>query len=530
MEPFFLFVFILQSNGVSIKNLREKFQNDESLMFRTKPAIPVKPQNIPSPTKVSNPLIASINSAMKSPTHLAPRVVFKEDKKSPTETSPKKMQPQNLDKNQKKEGYLIKDALKDRITLVQSKIPILDDTSRTEPNKTLESLVESATPITMNENEQTKSSDWTSSATSMLNHYDPSTSVLSVKPQTNLPAAPTAPVSSVQVKPSIPFTDHMVNPPVSYKARVPPVQMDPSMPFIPSTEDQPTSSRPIPAVRVGPNISTPAMVPRTGTVSEVQTVPEPDITLQFGQLSKPEVSDVPTTVPKANNYYHWLPDEPAPSSDVLDFFDDIPPPIIPEDFTDSVSPGFRSLAPSYTPSPTRTTYSNKPLEHSVTPDHSLLPNVNTVFTYSPLPTPSATDMTPENKFTEYPKTIELTERFPAPPSPALSALARAEEMNPVKPRDNRLLNLLEKAKKKAEGTPESMSSIDTGLPFAFRPQKASAEPSIHLEAPEIPESFVAPPGLPSVDYTDKEDYNALPALINGQDHSKYQCFVLFYSR
>lgn len=506
-----------QGEEISVKTLREKFQNDESSNTRIKPAIPEKPKTIPpiSPTaKISNPLIASINSAVEN--RMAPRVVFKDDKKTRPLSQPEpamiKAKPILLDKNQKKEADLIKQALKDKKILPTSPVsPVFEQKPKSESiqkSPGLETPVKVPTPFrnaTLNkphkdEIENTDLSEWDVPATPLRNHSDSS-----------------------------------ISPHAMTEATV-------KKPLVPAVRANPTISPPI--------ISRPAFSP---SKPPALTVPQP--VYQNGPQMENTRSEIPSRhnsnviSPTADIFEDGLPEDAMSIPESLAM--DIPPPIIPEDFSDG--PSDLDISSSVTPEPQfpRASYSATPVFQSPALHYtdSTHPYSDSVFTFSPLPERSSPSMNfdslRENRLTESPKMNNYTEKLlevPMSSSPmaasVVSALARAEEMAPVKHSscDQRLLNLLEKAKRKSTvgsqlSTPEILPVLENYLPSNFPlesspPETVHAEPVSHVEAPNVPEPLNLL-DIPPANYMGKAEkaateYNSQPheTSLNNQDHSK----------
>lgn len=509
-----------QGEEISVKTLREKFQNDESSNTRIKPAIPEKPKNIPpiSPTaKISNPLIASINSAVEN--RMAPRVVFKDDKKTRPLSQPEpamiKAKPILLDKNQKKEADLIKQALKDKKILPTSPVsPVFEQKPKSESiqkSPGLETPVKVPTPFrnaTLNkphkdEIENTDLSEWDVPATLFRNPSDSS------------------------------ISPHAMTEATVKKPLVPPVRANPTI-------SPPVISRPAFSPSKPPALTVPQPVYQNGPQME-NTRSEIPIRYNSNVIS-----------PTADIFEDGLPEDAMSipeSPDIIAM--DIPPPIIPEDFSDG--PSDLDISSSVTPEPRfpRASYSATPVFQSPALHHtdSTHPYSDSVFTFSPLPESSSPSMNfdsfRENRLTESPKMIDYTEKpleVPMSSSPmaasVVSALARAEEMAPVKHSscDQRLLNLLEKAKRKSTAgsqlsTPEILPVLENYLPSNFPlesspPETVHAEPVSHVEAPNVPEPLnlldIPPAGYMGKAEKAATEYNTQPhetSLVN-QDHSK----------
>lgn len=518
---------------MKVKTLRERFHNDETSKIRIKPAIPDKPKTIPpiSPTaKISNPLIASINSAVEN--RMAPRVVFKDDKKnhqfSQPQTSTVKAKPVLLNKNQQKEADLIKQALKDKKILRMSPVTsVLEQTPKPESiqqSPVLETPVKLSTSLKKpifnktdyDATEKTHTSEWGVPATPVLGHSDSSIST---------PAK----------------AEVTVNKPVVSKALVPPVRTNP-------TFSAPVISPPAVSVSKPPALTVPEPVSQNGP-QMVNPRPEIPIRLNSNVIS-----------PTADLFPHGLPEEATSSPEINDILDmDIPPPIIPEDFFDGGTPVL-NMSANVTPE-----HSFPEASLSITPvsSSSALPRTashipaikppdsDSAFIFSPLPAvlaPSTNvESMAEKRVTEFHKATDHTEKpleVPLSSSPktplVVSALARAEEMAPVKHTscDKRLFTLLEKAKQKSTkgdqlSTPEILPLVETDLPSnapleSALPETAHAEPFSHMDAPNAPEMFGNILDIPPVDYEGKaegaalREYNTQPyeTALNDQEPSK----------
>lgn len=508
-----------QGEEIKVKALRERFQNDESSKIRTKPALPDKPKSIPpvSPTsKINNPLIASINSAMEN--RFAPRVVFKDDKKnrqfSPPESSLVKAKPILLDKNQKREGDLFKQALKDKkIQPMSHGTPVLEQTPKPKSipkSPVMETPVKIASPLkkslfskTDKDEEKTHPSEWDVPANLFPTHSDSSIST------------PT-------------MAEATVNKPEVTKVLVPPDRANPtvSAPLIPpavSVSKPPVRIVPEPVFQNGPQLEN----------------PRPEIPIRLNTNVKSPTADISV---------HGLPEEATSIPEIPDLLDiHIPPPIIPDDFSDSgnseldmsanVTPEHSFLGASLSVTPitsspalSRTT---SPISATETPDSPA------AFTFSPLPTclspPTNFESVVEDRTGVSHKVIEHTEKpldDPLSSSPktfsAVSALARAEEMTPVKHNScDRLLNLLEKAKRKSimvsqSSTHEILPVVETDLPSnapleSSPPETAHDEPFSHVDSPNSPETLMTVPNSPPINYVGTQIYET---TLNDLDHSE----------
>ncbi|XP_060722650.1 transcription initiation factor TFIID subunit 3 isoform X2 [Tachysurus vachellii] len=519
---------------MKVKTLRERFQNDDFSRSRTKPAIPEKPKTIPpiSPTsKISNPLIASINSAVEN--RMAPRVVFKDDKKtrplSQPETSEVKPKPILLDKNQKKEADLIKQAMKDKKILPTSPVsPVLEQKPKHESipkSPGLETPVKVPTPfknaiVNKRDNDEEGMihfSEWDVPATPVLDHSD----------------------SSISTHAKAEATDKKS---VVPKALVPPVRANPTI--TPQVISPRVISPPAFSPSKSPALKVPHPVHQNGPQMEI---PRPEVPLRHNSQAISPTADIFT-----NN----LPEAATTIPESSDIFDmNIPPPIFPEDFSDG--PSDVDISPYATSEPLFpwASLSATPVLQSPPQYHtdSSFSYSEPVFTFSPLPASISPSMNfesiAENRVTESPKLNDHTEKpleVPLLNSPSVtsvvSALARAEEMSPVKHNscDQRLLKLLEKAKRGERGktivgtqlsTPEILPVLEEDLPsnsplVSSPPETAHAEPVLHVDASNAPEPFVNLLDIPPVDYEGKAEkaanaeYNIEPhgTSLNNQDH------------
>ncbi|KAG9282693.1 calphotin-like, partial [Astyanax mexicanus] len=568
-----------EDKGVDFQSLKARFQNDETLKIRVKPAIPEKPKALTSPTfptspttKISNPLVTSI---MENRMSFTPRVVFKDDKKSPgkrpvsmPEPLPLNMNPELVDKKQKKEGDLIKQALKDKnlplVLPVNPVIPVIEETPKPDPISASSAV---ASPSKVSTPKKKIFFNFSKSPKAEKEKRDIAESTVPVNPALDhLAPSSSTPVNSTPI----------VNKPVSYKALVPPSQ----------AEVVPASSSPIIPVIPAPVISNPA-IPEP-EVPEVRTVPEMDIVSQV--CSEPDIlkpkSPIPVAVPDVSlpeNMTTEMPDS-TEMPDILDM--DIPPPIIPEDIPDAdiysldipvpVTPDLfitalstSSTPPSSSPNLSRTASPAPVRSASVTPEPAnlvlptLTPNPDAASSprTSPILSSAATDVKPvtENGTAESHEGMDQTEKTPellsstsSTPISALSVLARAEEMAPVKHTicDQRVLNLLEKAKRKhnvshqtpTPTTPESpgmvlpdttspaLAPVESSTPKNLHPEATQAEPAPAVEAAQVRQSLVVDlPDIPPVDYEDQSGDRASvrsntpsseTALTNGLDHNR----------
>lgn len=428
---------------------------------------------------------------------LAPRVVFKDDKKSrpssESESSLLKAKPILVDKNQKKEADLIKQAMKDK--KIQPMSHVTPDVAQAPKSEPIQKTTVTETPVKVSS--PLKNSIFSKTDKDEEEKTHPSQLDALVTPlRTHLHSSISTPTKA----------DITVNKPEVPKALV-----------IPNpTILAPVISPPAVALSKPPALSDSEPVSQNGPQLKN---PEPEFPIRLH-------SDVIS--PAASLFAHGLPEEAtsiAENPDILDMH--IPPPIIPEDFSDggnSLSDSSANATPdnsflraslSVTPISSSPALSRTPSPNSATET----PDSPAAFTFSPLPTcltpPTNFESEAEYSMAESHDTIdhiEMPSDVPLSSSPktisAVSALARAEEMTPVKHNSyDRLLNLLEKAKRKS--TTGSQSSTSEFLPIVDSPlefspaETAHAEPSLHIDTPSAPETFANVPDIPPVDYDGK---------------------------
>ncbi|XP_051510903.1 proteoglycan 4-like [Myxocyprinus asiaticus] len=543
-----------QEDSIDFKTLKARFQGENGLKIQTKPAIPEKPKTIPpQSTKISNPLISSIHAAVQKGALHAPHVVFKDDKNLNSQLSPpwgskaKAKQPINnfelLYKNQKKEGDIVKQALKDRnLPLVLPVLPINVGTPEPEPSPhtpVFVSPAKASTPKKFVFNTRKTGKDVNEKADTVETPTPASCTPDSLAPSNPAPARPSvtanAPIESVPVVPKA-----LVPPLIS--AETPPVPSIPA-PSIPARGiPASTSSKPeIPE----PTIPTPVIPSRAAPKPYISKPEAPISTLPVAAPPKPKINLLSLSEV-------FPPPEECPPPD----FTDIPPPIIPdEDFPDgdsydqatpspairtSITPVPRSPAVSRTDSPATPTHPEftseplvKPLESTAGTDSVVAPSPPPAV-HNPV-TPLEVVLENEKALTD--KMADKTEDddFSTKSLSALSALVRAEEMAPIKRttlHDNRVLSLLEKAKRKSTmiqlpTTPENTTPLETGAPEVGLPKTATPEvdqPDLNPpeklpeEAPSVKENkaFEFPP----VDYQARLPPKTHPpeaAQVNGLD-------------
>lgn len=532
-----------------------RFQGENNLKIPTKPVIPEKPKSVPPlPAKVSNPLISSINNVVKKGTPHAPRVVFRDDKNlnhqlSPTWGSKGNVQkPANnselLDNDQEREGNIPKRPIKSRnLPLVLPVPPIKAKTQVPETRSLTPVSVSPATVSTpkkfvfnptktgndvVNLTSSAEGSPFTPQYVSPARVSTPRTFIFNTtnagtdtvdnrKPALDYPSiTATAPSESVPIVPKAlipPQTSAGEHPVPSISASSIPA---PRIPTSPSLQPKiPEQAIPKPATR-SKTVSKPA-------VTMTETPPKPNINF----LSLSEVFPPPQESP---------PPHESPPPD----FTDIPPPIFPdEDFTDEVfsDQAIARFPASISPTLSRTSSPAPPTRSTISPELLLKPYKSRQGTVATLSPPSTVLLD---------KAVVNKENQTSPKSP-LSFLERAEEMSPVKrtaPLDNRVFNLLERAKKmstigQGASTPEKTSPYkmypptvalsDTLTPDMAQPNLRPTEKALPQIPKAMTEEALTVPEIcefPPADYADHvhvppKSYLPETPQVNGFDHSKY---------
>lgn len=537
-----------------------------------KPVIPEKPKSVPPlPAKVSNPLITSLNSAAKKGTIHAPRVIFKDDKNLNHQLSPtwdNEQQPtmnsELLDNNQKREGDIPKKSMKDRnlplvlpVPPIKAKTPE-PETSPLTPVSVSPAKVSTPKKFVFNPTKTGKGvkTDTLENRTSSAEPSPLSVSPARVStPKTfvfNTTNAVKDPVENP--KPALRTFDYsppsrptLANPSVTANA---PSESVPVIPKVLVPAQISAGERSVPSISA-PSIPAPRILTSSSPEPKIpeKIIPKPAIRSQANR--KPGVTMTETPTKPNINLFNLSEVFPPPQESPPPDFTDIPPPIFPdEDFPDEVFsdqaiprsfPVRSSVTPvSMSPTVSRTSSPAPPTRSTISPELLLRP-----YTSRPgsdaTPSPPPAVHTPTAPKEESAKTlmdkIVSKENQTSPKSP-LSFLARAEEMSPVKrtaPLDNRVFNLLEKAKRMS--TPERTSTYKMDAPTValsdtFTPdvshydlgptEKALPQIPVPDEASATPEIFDFPP----VDYADRAHVppkSHLPGTVqvNGVDHSKY---------
>lgn len=489
---------------------------------------------------------------MKKGTLHSPRVVFRDDKNLNHQLSPtwglkgNEQQPASnseLPDNQKREVNIPKKAIKDRnLPLV---LPVPPIKAKTPVPETSLLTPVSVSPGTVSTPKKFVFTPTRTGTENMTSPAEPSP----LTPRSVSPARVSTPKTFV-FNTTNAGKDTVENPKPALRTfdcspQSRPVPANPSsesVPVVPRALVPPQTSageRPVPSISAS---SIPA--PRIHTLEPKipdQAIPKPAIRSQA--VRKPEVTPTETP-PKPNINLLSLSEvfPPPQESPPLDFTD-IPPPVFPDEdfpddvFSDQAIPRSRVHA-SVSPNISRTSSPAPPTRSTISPELLLKPYMSrpgSLASPSPPPTEAFMDKAEVNK-----------ENHASPKSP-LSFLARAEEMSPVKrtaPLDNRVFNLLEKAKRMStmsqlastpdSTTPNKMDTPTVALFDTLTPNMAQPDPRptekvlpqiptvVPKEALTVPEKFEFPP----TDYTDRahvppKSYLPESPQVNGFDHSKY---------
>ncbi|XP_076134235.1 uncharacterized protein LOC143116802 [Alosa pseudoharengus] len=568
-----------QEELLDFKALKAKFQQEDALKLMNKPAIPQKPKLIPPPPSGTHvTLISSINAAVEN--RMAPRVVFKDDKPpqtlkptSPQSAAPKSknkdpsVKPELVDKKQKREADIIMQAMKDKKlpmvlpVTVPAPTPEPDSPTQTtkpatpkkkgisffkkplKPAKVKAGTVESVSPPISPSPPSPPSSGSTPVVDTLV------AQIALIPPIPVIPTPPSSPdVPPLDVPeispPSIPQPEVLA--PEDAALQIPDPELPASETTVLSVLDL-ESSTPAIAIESIPEPDIPVPDILTQIAPEVAEVPELDFSVS--DIPAPEISvpdepaleiselDIPTPIIPPPE----IPDSDAPDPEISDLV--IPDPIIQDvDVTDPSIPDVTSLDPPASFLPTPLIPASVSLAVSRTPSPEQVASPEAASTPLPPELPPAPvefaeveDAASETQQESSSASTEETPGEPLCPIPtkpvsALSVLERAEEFSPEKrttPSDQRILDLLEKAKKKHAGkavrTPSPSLSpsvspvppVPPVPPVRMTPNQADHTPSVSptLSLPE----------LPPVDYensTEKAgaDQGQPVSLVNGFDH------------
>lgn len=430
---------------MDFKALRAKFQEEDLLLKqpRIKPALPEKPKVVPPPQSPTHylpagarpSLLSSINQTLEGRTQIAPRVVFKDEKKE----SKKPLIKTDSKRKDKSEGKSIKGS-KNKLDEDSS-----DQKQKKENGK--DKKFPLMLPVTPKENtaELVPATPPPKATTTKKKGF------LGFKKSSkrDLIEVPADPILDT-LSSDLPGQAPLIPVPSDFNDAPPEAEISPRKALLPNIPTLPDTSA---AVEVTPPSTIPDITPPPAFIPEVPTL-ESETPLET------ETPTLPVSRPPSQNEIIPSPPSAAPT----------PPP---------------SRAIRSTPSP-----SPPEVEIAADPD---IEAVNITAVESP-PAP-------------------VIDAPPIPPSPkderpisALSALERAEDMNPGKRTscDQRIFNALEKARKKTTSPPSNPIASYSVTP-----------PPEELPRPQSP--TVSLPELPPIDY---EAGNAppKPAQVNGFDH------------
>ncbi|XP_070765266.1 PML-RARA-regulated adapter molecule 1 [Enoplosus armatus] len=450
-----------QDDTMDFKALRAKFQDEEHLLKqpRVKPALPEKPRVVPPPQSPTHylpagarpSLLTSINQSLEGKTQLAPRVVFKDEKKE----SKKPLIQANSKGSDKREGKLKKG--KDKTKGSKEK---LDEASFDQKQKKENSKVKKL-PL-----------------------------VLPVAPKRStaelVPATPPPKATAPKKKGFLGFRKSSKRYSVTADSILDNLSSDlpgpaPLIPVPSDISDAPPE----------PEISTPKAL-----LSNIPTLPDFSAAEEITIPASPDFTPPPAFIPAIP-----APKVPTPDSETPLEIETPALPVSRPASRNEIIPSPPSPVP--TPPPSRALSAPPPVAPSPSPsppEHDIVTEADieaVIMAAVEKPPPLVVD--PPS--TSSPKAQR--------PISALSALERAEDMNPGKrtPCDQRIFNALEKARKKT-----SSPQTNPTTSYSITP------PPEELPPPQSPTCSL--PELPPIDYEDRAG-NALPskpAQVNGFDH------------
>ncbi|KAM6921170.1 uncharacterized protein FYW49_006958 [Xenentodon cancila] len=462
---------------IDFHTLRAKFQEEDLFTkpSKAKPAIPEKPRVVPPPQSPTHylpagacpSLLTSINQALDEKTMFAPRVVFKDKKKEsklPLIQNNSKGKEKNIGKSKGGKDKPAKG----------SKEKLNDDLSTQKEKK---------------ENGKDKKRPQKGSAADLV------------------PAAPPPKVPTQKKKNIFDFGKTKKNDSVGI----------PSNPILdaPSPGDPgPTPLIPLPS-DVGHTPEADAPEPKTNQaeISEPKTVLPNDIILP--DPSAVEEMTPPSPIPEPPDF--------SPPPVVIP---DIPVPVVPTPQTESpaeIEACWKQENPNFPVSNPASQNENAPNLPSASPT----PPTSSAIPYPPRVVPAPSPSPSEHEAAEAYIEAVIAAAVEKPPTPpmdpasvvtsskaerpisALSALERAADMSPGKrtpPGDQRILNALEKARKKNTSPLSNPTSSYSITPPPFEDLSLPQSPTYDL------------PELPPVDYEAGGVLSLKPAKVNGAEH------------
>lgn len=414
-----------QEDKLDFKALRAKFQEEEHLLKqpKIKPALPQKPKVVPPPQSPTHyvpagarpSLLTSINQSLEGKTPVAPRVVFKDDKRE----SKKPLIQVNSKGKDKSEGKLKKS--KDKSKGSKEKLFAEEDSVDQKPKK--ENGKDKKLPLLAGTPKE---------STAELVAATPPPKATTQKKKGFLGFRKSVKKDSVEV-PAEPILDSpsadvpgpapLIPVPSDFGDAPPEPEMAAPKALMPNIPTLPNSSA---AVEITPPFTIPASPDFGPPPAFIPDIPAP-------KVPTPEIE---TPLEIETHALHVS--RPASQNEII--------------------PGPPSATP--TPPPTRAIIDPPPVASTPSPSppepEIAAEAVNVAVVETPPPPVANPTSTPSPK--------------PERPISALSALTRAEDMSPVKrsiPCDQRIFNALEKARRKA--------SLQTNPTTSFSPTPPSEE-------------------------------------------------------
>ncbi|KAM7388539.1 hypothetical protein PAMP_024706 [Pampus punctatissimus] len=458
---------------MDFKALRAKFQDEELLLKqpKIKPALPEKPKVVPPPQSPPHylpagarpSLLTSINQSLEGKTVVAPRVIFKDEKKE----SKKPLILTNMKGKDKTEGKL--KGGKDKTTKgSKEKLDVDSSDQKQKKESSKDKKFPLMIPVAPKEN------------TAELVSATPPPKATASKKKTFLGFRKTSRTYSLEV-PADPILD-MSSSDVPGPAPLIPVPSD-----LDGSVPEPLISAPK------------ALIPNIPTLSD--STAAIGITPPFIIPASPDFTPPPAFIPEAP-----APVVPIPQSETqLEIETPAQPVSRPASQTEIIA-----SPPSVVPTP--------PPSHAP-PASSSPPPVASTSTPPPSPPEPEMVAVDDVEAVNIDVVEKPTDTSSIPPSPkperpisALSVLERAEDMSPGKrtlPCDQRIFNALEKARKKS-----TSPFKDTTTSYSVTP------PPEELSPPHSPTHSL--PELPPIDYEDRAGNarSLKPEQVNGIDHGQ----------
>ncbi|KAL7397365.1 hypothetical protein ABVT39_020807 [Epinephelus coioides] len=431
-----------QEDKLDFMALRAKFQEGEHLLKqpKIKPALPQKPKVVPPPQSPTHyipagarpSLLTTINQSLEGKTPLAPRVVFKDDKKE----SKKPLSQVNSKGKDKSEGKLKKS--KDKSKGSKEKLFADEDAEEQKPKKE--------------------------------NGKDKKLPLLPVAPKQStaelVPATPPPKATTQKKKGFLGFRKSGKKDPVEVPAE--PILDSPS-----ADVPGPAPLIPVPS-DFGDTPPEPEMAAPKALMPNIPTLPNSSAAVEITP---------PSTIPASPDF------GPPPA-----FIPDIPTPKVPtpeiETPLEIETPALHVSRPAsqneIIPSPPSATPTPPPARAIIDPP----PVASTPSPSPPEPEIAVEAVNIAAVETPPPPVVNRTSNSTPSPKPehpisALSALSRAEDMSPVRrsiPCDQRIFNALEKARRKPSPQTTPITSFSASPP----PEEFPLSQSPTISLPELP--------------------------------------------